>query len=175
MENQNTAVGVFGKHEDAEQAVKTLSRSGVDMRQLSIVGRDYHTDEHVTGYYNTGDRVKYWGKNGAFWGAIFGWLFGAAFFVVPGIGPLVIAGPLGAAFVAALEGAFVVGGLSALGASLYSLGIPKDSVLSYEAALKADKYLLLVHGTPEEVERAKDILSSETAVERADVHVPVHA
>lgn len=173
MEHQNTAVGIFGRHEEAEEAVKTLSRTGIDMKQLSIVGRDYHTNERVTGYYNAGDRVKYWGKNGAFWGAIFGWLFGAAFFVVPGIGPLVIAGPLGAALASALEGAVMIGGLSALGAALYSIGIPRDSVLSYEAALRADKYLLLVHGTPEQVEKAKDILSAETAVERADVHVPV--
>ena len=38
------------------------------MNQLSIVGRDYHTEEHVVGYYNAGDRMKYWGKLGAFWG-----------------------------------------------------------------------------------------------------------
>jgi len=39
------------------------------MRALSIVGKESHTDEHVVGYYNTGDRMKYWGKTGAFWEA----------------------------------------------------------------------------------------------------------
>ena len=44
------------------------------------IGRDYHTDENVIGYYNAGDRMKYWGKLGAFWGGFWGLLFGSAFF-----------------------------------------------------------------------------------------------
>ena len=43
-----------------EAAIKELQQSGFDMKQLSIVGRDYHTDENVIGYYTTGDRMKYW-------------------------------------------------------------------------------------------------------------------
>jgi hypothetical protein len=129
------------------------------MKKLSIVGRDYHTDEHVIGYYNAGDRMKYWGKMGAFWGGIWGMLFGSAFFLIPGIGPLIVAGPLVAWIVGALEGAVVVGGLSAVGAGLYSLGIPKDSILRYERALKTDKFVLIAHGAVDEITRAKDILN----------------
>ena len=121
--------------------------------------RDSHTDEHVVGYYNTGDRMKRWGKTGAFWGGIWGWLFGSAFFFIPGIGPLVMAGPVVGWLVGALEGAVVVGGLSALGAGLYGLGIPKDSVLQYETALKTDKFLLIAHGSADEINRAKEILN----------------
>jgi hypothetical protein len=62
--------------------------------------------------------------------------------------------------VAAIEGAVVVGGLSALGAALYSSGIPKDSVLAYETALKADEFLILARGPVAEVERAKTILAT---------------
>ena len=86
-------------------------------------------------------------------------LFCSAFFLIPGIGPLVIAGPLVTWIVGALEGAVVVGGLSALGAGLYSLGIPKDSILKYETALKTDKFLLIAHGSVDEITRAKEILS----------------
>ena len=129
------------------------------MKKLSIVGRDYHTDEHVIGYYNAGDRMKYWGKMGAFWGGLWGMLFGSAFFLIPGIGPLIVAGPLVAWIVGALEGAVVVGGLSAVGAGLYSLGIPKDSILRYERALKTDKFVLIAHGAVDEITRAKDILN----------------
>ena len=74
-------------------------------------------------------------------------LFGSAFFAIPGLGPVLVAGPLVAWIVGALEGAAVVGGLSALGAGLSRMGIPKDSVVQYELALKTDKFLLLVHGT----------------------------
>jgi len=155
----NSIVAIYPSHPTAEAAVKELQQSGFDMKKLSIVGRDYHTEEHVVGYYNTGDRMKRWGKTGAFWGGIWGWLFGSAFFFIPGIGPLVMAGPVVGWLVGALEGAVVVGGLSALGAGLYGLGIPKDSVLQYETALKTDKFLLIAHGSADEINRAKEILN----------------
>jgi hypothetical protein len=59
-----------------------------------------------------------------------------------------------------LEGAAVVGGVSALGAGLYSMGIPKDSIVRYETALKTDQFLLIVHGTAAEVAKAKDIIET---------------
>lgn len=159
MNQTNSIVAIYKSHAEAEAGVKELQRSGFNMKQLSIVAREYHTDEHVVGYYNAGDRMKYWGKVGAFWGWIWGLLFGSAFFLIPGLGPLVVAGPLVGWIVGALEGAVVVGGLSAIGAGLVSLGIPKDSILKYETALKNDKCVLVAHGSPAEVANAKSILS----------------
>jgi uncharacterized membrane protein len=158
MSELNAVVAVYATHTGAEEAVKELQRAGIDMRTLSIVGKDSHTDEHVVGYYNTGDRMKYWGKTGAFWGGIWGMLFGSAFFAIPGLGPVLVAGPLVAWIVGALEGAAVFGGLSAIGAGLYGVGIPKDSVLQYELALQTDQFSLMVHGTSLEVAKAKAII-----------------
>jgi uncharacterized membrane protein len=158
MPDTNSVVAIFASHTQAEEAVRELQKDGFDMKMLSIVGKDYHTDENVVGYYNTGDRMMYWGKLGAFWGGFWGLLFGSAFFWVPAVGPLLVAGPLVAWIVGALEGAAVVGGLSALGAGLYGMGIPKDSVLQYETAVKANKYVLVAHGTTDEVLRAQHIL-----------------
>ncbi|MBM3465037.1 MAG: DUF1269 domain-containing protein [Armatimonadetes bacterium] len=163
MADNNAVVTVFDSHDAAEAAVKELVTSGFDAKKLSIVGKDYHTEEHVVGFYNTGDRVASWGKFGAFWGGLWGFLFGSALFFVPGVGPILVAGPLVAWIVAGLEGALVVGGLSALGAALVSIGIPKDSVLQYETEIKASKFLLVAHGTPDEVNKAKDILSQKHA------------
>lgn len=160
MANTNAVIAVYETHSGAENAVKELQKSGFDMKKLSVVGKDFHTDQQVVGYYNTGDRMKYWGKMGAFWGGVWGMLFGAAFFWVPGVGPLLVGGPLVAWIVGALEGAVVVGGLSALGAGLYSIGIPKNSVLKYETAIKADKFLLVARGTAVEAAKARDILSA---------------
>ncbi len=160
MSEQNSVVAIYSSHTGAEQAVKELQRGGIDMHSLSIVGKDYHTDENVVGYYNTGDRMKYWGKVGAFWGGFWGLLFGSAFFAIPGLGAVLVAGPLVAWIVGALEGAVVVGGLSAVGAGLVSIGIPKDSVVQYETALKTDKFLLMVHGSIAQVEKAKEILGN---------------
>ena len=170
MNKNNSVVAIYPSHTAAEAAVKELQQSGFDMKKLSIVGRDYHTDQHVVGYYNVGDRMKHWGKIGAFWGWIWGCLFGSAFFFIPGIGPLLIAGPLVGWLVGALESAVVVGGLSAIGAGLYGLGIPKSSILQFGTALKADKFLLLAHGTTDEVAKARDILQTTHPME-----VAVHA
>ena len=118
MSNTNSVVAVLKSHDQAEKAIRQLQKDGFDMKKLSIVGKDYHTEEHVVGYYSTGDRMLYWGELGAFWGGFWGLLLGSAFFWVPGIGQLVVAGPLVMWIVGALEEAALVGGLSALGAGL---------------------------------------------------------
>lgn len=170
MTDKNACVAIYDSHQAAEAAVRQLQEAGVEMKQLSIVGRDYHTEENVVGYYNTGDRMKAWGKIGAFWGGLWGILFGAAFFVIPGIGPLVVGGPLVAAIVGGLEGAVMVGGLSALAAGLVGMGIPKDSVIKYETALKADKFLLIFNGSRAEVAKAKDILHATGGHDELELH-----
>ncbi len=73
MPDTNAVIAVYDSHSAAEDAVKELQKSGFDMKKLSVVGKDYHTDEQVVGYYNAGDRMKYWGKSGAFWGGFWGW------------------------------------------------------------------------------------------------------
>jgi uncharacterized membrane protein len=172
MSTKSSVVAVYDAHSKAEAAVKELQKSGFNMKNLSIVGKDYHSEEHVIGYYNAGNRMAFWGKLGAFWGGLFGLLFGSAFFFIPGIGPLVVFGPLVSWIVGALEGAAVVGGLSALGAGLYSIGIPKDSIIKYETALRANKFLVIAHGTPEQVTNAHRILdiagASEAVIHQTD-------
>jgi uncharacterized membrane protein len=120
------------------------------------------TAQIETGSFQQSAGGANWGKMGAFWGGIWGMFLGGAFFAIPGIGPVLVAGPLVAWIVGALEGA--------LGAGLYSIGIPKDSVVRYEAALKSDKFLLLAHGTTDEVARAKNIMHTTHPVE-----IAVHA
>jgi uncharacterized membrane protein len=170
MPKAESVVAVYSTHLEAEQAVKDLQNAGIDMQDISIVAKDYHTDEQVVGYYNAGDRMKRWGTTGAFWGGFWGLLFGSAFFAIPGIGPLLVAGPLVAWMVGALEGAAVVGGLGVLGAALVSMGVPKNSVLQYETAIKSDKFVLIVNGSAEEVAKAKEVLDTGTPT-----HLAVHA
>jgi len=113
--------------------------------------------------------MLYWGELGAFWGGFWGLLLGSAFFWVPGVGQLLVAGPLVMWIVGALEEAALVAGVSALGAGLYSIGIPKNSILQYETEVKNGKLLLVANGTADEVERAKDLLH-QTGAETATVH-----
>jgi hypothetical protein len=163
MSNTNSVVAVFASHDLAEAAVRELQKDGFDMKKLSIIGKDYHTEEHVVGYYTTGDRMMYWGELGAFWGGFWGLLLGAGFFWVPGVGQLLVAGPAVLWILGALEEAVLVGGLSALGAGLFSIGIPKNSVLRYETEVKNGRLLLVAHGTADEVQRARELLHQTEA------------
>jgi hypothetical protein len=159
MSELNGVLAIYRTHSGAEEAVKELQRAGIDMRSLSIVAKDSHSEQQVVGYYNNDDRMKYWGKTGAFWGGCWGVLLGSGFFAIPGIGPVLVAGPLVAWIVGALEGAAVLGGLSVIGAGLYGMGIPKNSIVKYEMAVKANKYLLMVHCTALDVEKARGIIA----------------
>ncbi|MGA3121305.1 MAG: general stress protein [Polyangiaceae bacterium] len=160
MSKTSAAVAVYATHDEADAAIKSLQKSGFDMKNLSIVGKDFRTEEHAVGYYNTGDRVKFWGKTGAFWGGLAGILFSSAFLLIPVVGHIIVLGPLVSSVIGGLEGAAVVGTTSALFGALTGLGIPKDSVIQYENEVKAGKFLVLAQGTDEEVARAKNILSA---------------
>ncbi len=151
-------VAVFDSHDQVDAAVKSLARADFDTRSLSVVGKDCEIDEHVLGFYDPGDRVKFWGKLGAFWGGLLGILFSGAFLAIPMFGHLVVLGPFASMIISGVSSAAVAGGLSALGAALYSLGIPEELVESYQTAIKADKILLLVHGTQDEAARAGELL-----------------
>jgi hypothetical protein len=169
--NNNSVVALYSEHSDAEAAINLLKKGNFNIKQLAIIGRGYHTEDQVVGYYTTDDRMKHWGKKGAFWGGLWGMLIGSAFFLVPGIGPVLVAGSAVAWIVGALESAVLVGGLSALGAGLFSIGIPKDSALKYESSVKAGKFLLVAHGTAQEADAARQILA-HSAAEDIQVHHP---
>ena len=162
--DENTSTFLFDTHGEAEAAIHSLSQSGFDVKQLSLVGKGYHTEEHPVGFYTVGDKIRSWGGTGAFWGGIWGMLLAPAVFFLPGIGLVAMAGPLVATLVGGLEGALVVGSLSALGASLTRLGVPNDQVIKYEMAIKVDKYLLLVHGTAADQAKARSVLADSKAL-----------
>ena len=169
MDTTDTVVAVFAGHDDAETAIKKLAGAGFAMKSLSLVGKGYHTDEKVVGFYSSGDRIKFWGTRGAFWGGFWVLFFGCLFMTIPVVGHVVVLGYLAAIAISTIENAVIVGGLSALGAAIYSMGVPKDSVLQYETAINADDYLVMAHGSSAEVARARDILGTLHPV-RCDVH-----
>jgi hypothetical protein len=174
MDTTDTVIAVFADHPAAEAAIKKLAASGFEMKHLSVVGKGYETEEKVVGFYSAGDRIKFWGTRGAFWGGFWGLFLGGLFMTVPVVGHIVVLGYLATVAVSAIETAVMVGGLSALGAALYSVGVPKDSVIQYENAVKADSFLVMAHGTADEMARAKAILGT-TNPSRLEVHSGVKA
>jgi hypothetical protein len=79
---------------------------------------------------------------------------------IPVVGHVVVLDYLPTVLIAAVEGAVVVGGLSALGAALYSSGIPKSSVLAYDTAIITDVFLVTARGPAGELARARTILGT---------------
>lgn len=170
MSKVNLAVAVYDSHEQAEAAVRELAKAGFDMKTISILGKDYQTEESVTGYFNAGDRAKFFGKFGAFWGGLAGLLFGSAMLFVPVVGHIIILGPIAATLAGGLEGAVLGGGAGALVGALSSVGIPKNSVLRYETAIKANKFLVLIHGEADTILRARNVLTATADGTDVEIH-----
>ena len=169
MDQDDSVVAVYATHAEADTAIKKLASDGFAMKHLSLIGKGYHTEEVVSGFYNFGDRVRFWGSRGAFWGGMWGLFFGGLLLTIPVVGHVVVLGYLAATAASAVEGAVVVGGLSAIGAAIAGIGIPKDSVIQYETAIKADDFLVMAHGSHTEVERARGILAA-THPKQLDIH-----
>ena len=157
--NENDApIFIYKNHKQAEEAVRLLMTSGFDPKELSLIGKGYHNEQHPVGFYTAGDRIKSWGGAGAFWGGLWGLLFAPAVFFFPGLGLVAMAGPFVSMLVGVLEGAVLVGGVSAIGAALIQLGVAKDQVVKYENALTVDSYVLMVHGDAAEARKARELL-----------------
>lgn len=172
MTHDHSTVAVFNAHAPAEAAIRRLSEAGFPIERLSIIGQGYQTEEQVVGFFNLGDRVKLWGKNGALWGGLWGLLSAGVFMTVPLIGPVVVLGHLAVMVFGALEGAVVVGGLGAVAGALASIGVPNDSVLRYEQDLRAENFLVVVHGSEAEAQRAQGMLQAGEAT-RVEIHAPL--
>lgn len=165
MSRENVTVAIYDSHCEVNEAVAELRRAGFDIKKVSVAARDCHTRDQVFGYYNGGNRMEYWGELGGFWGGLWALLSGWGFFSIPGIGPVLVAGPLAGWIMSALENEPLFGGLSALGAGLYSIGIHKRSVAVCEAALRSDRYLVIAYGASGEVTAAREVLKLSGAAE----------
>jgi hypothetical protein len=161
-------VAVHRDHLEVHKALDELARSRLDLRQVSVVGADFHTEENVYGYYSTGRRLEAWGSFGSFWSGAWAVLVGGGFFFVPGIGPLLIAGPVTGWLVTALESGAMVHGLSPLGAALVGRGVPPELMRDYEAAVRSSEFLLITSGPLASMSKARPLVESTGA--RVDVH-----
>jgi hypothetical protein len=167
MQERNSVVGVFGSSADAEACIEGFRDEGIDLAKLSVAGREERPEEGGGGRGNPGGRVPVRGGPGAPWIGLRGLPAGPTHFTIPGIGPLVVFGPLAGRIADALAGALVIGGLTAAGAALYVIGIPEIDILRYEEALESGRLLVIAYGTAEEASRAREILEAAGAARTA--------
>jgi hypothetical protein len=164
--DDRAVIAVFPDIDAAQTAVERLAAAGFPIERISIVGKDLQSEIRVNGFVTTGDIAGPSAATGAWVGGLFGLLAGSALLFIPGAGPLIVLGPLAAAAVGAAQGALVAGGVGAV------LGhfVAKKHIPRYEELVRAGSYLVIVHGTEEDVARARDILAEagSTDVERHD-------
>jgi uncharacterized membrane protein len=153
---QAMVVGTFENHTEAERAVQRLIDAGVPADHISILTQGLEVREKVEGFVTTGDVARSTAGYGAWTGGLFGLIAGGvAFLWVPVLGPLVVLGPLAGAALGALEGG-AMGGL--LGA-IMGKQMEKDHIPKIQAALQAGKFLVVVHGSPPELQTARRVMT----------------
>jgi len=161
-----SVAAVFDSHMGVEEAVKGLQDSGLNMRQLSIVAKDFYTEEQAVGFYTSGDQIKFWGVRGRFWGSLRGMLSAdCALLFIPTIGPLVVMGPPVGWVARVLEAEASGSGTGALGGALSGIGISSDGISNYETAVKIGKFLVVAHGAADTIVGARSVLSASSAVQ----------
>ncbi len=156
----DAAVAVYENEADVTAAIKHLEHEHYDMSHISVLGKGMTEERHIVGFDTPTTHTARWAK----WGGLWGWVFGA-FFLVPGVGHVAIGGYL--LYVAVTTGLGVAGG--ALAGGLTAVGIPKDGIPKYEADLRADRLLVIAHGTAGEVAKARELLG-QTSHHRLDHH-----
>jgi hypothetical protein len=169
-----SVVGVYNTLGEAEDVVRSLGDGGFPLGQVSVIAQPVKGDRRVHGYVTSWDVARSAATTGAWLGGTFGLLVGATFLWVPGVGPLVVAGLLAAALVGGIEGAVVGAAATGLFGWLVSLGIAREKIRKYEQAVRAGKFLVIAHGTPEAVTKAREILTGSPA-EQLDQHTPALA
>ena len=153
MQTRSTVVGVFDDRDDAQRAIEALKDLGFGGDDIGVTMRDKGDTKEMA--EDTGAHAGAGAATGALaggaLGGVAGWLVGIGALAIPGIGPIVAAGPLAAALTGAAVGA-AGGGL--LGA-LTGMGVPEEEAHWYEGEVGRGGVLVTVRadGRLEEARR----------------------
>ncbi len=154
-------VAVCADADAARAVVRRLGDAGFAATSLSVVGSGRRGAGLVQDGDGLVDRLRHWGGVGGVCGAVGGLLLGPVLFFVAPVGLMAIGGPFALTLLAALEGALVGAGASAIVAALTSIGVSDERARRYEETIAADGFLVIVHGAAAEIERARRLLGTE--------------
>jgi uncharacterized membrane protein len=158
---QGRVVAVYEDHDRMERAVRRLHDEHFDMRDVSIVGRDFQTNNEPVGFVAKGDYVQAGAEIGAFVGGIFALCIGMGFLILPGVGFVIVAGPVAAALLAEIEGMAAGATVGGLVGALVAWGVPRRQAVEYQDHVKSGKFLVLVRGDAQKIEHARSVLCPE--------------
>jgi hypothetical protein len=151
----HTVVGLFRDSVEADVAVRDLVDAGFAHADISLVAPEHSPTEPESTEDSSGT------AKGAAIGGLAGALLGVAGIAIPGIGPLLAAGPIAAVLAGAGVGAAAGGMLAAL----HDLGIPEQEALHWQEGLKRGGTLVAVHAGEEALGRAQRILDQHGAID----------
>lgn len=162
-----TVVGLFNDSIDVGQVIHELNTIGFSNKDISVISNepnDYteHSDRNRAVSDTEADTGAGIGAaTGALAGGAAGILASLGLLAIPGIGPLLAAGPI----VAALTGAGVGAAAGGLLGGLIGLGIPEDDAKKYEEAVNRGGTLVSVSADDSQAERVAEIMSSHNAAD----------
>jgi len=146
----------------AERAVEGLQAAGFPTSEISVLLPDTE-GKHDIGHVKATkapEGATTGGLTGGVAGGVLGLLAGIGALAIPGVGPLIAAGPI----MAALSGAAIGGATGGLVGGLIGLGIPEIEAKRYEEKLRSGNYLIAVHVHNDDQEkRAKEIFKNAGA------------
>jgi hypothetical protein len=158
MAGKNTAVfGIYRDRMSVENAVDMLRREGFRNTDISVLFPENQGTKDFAHEKNTKapEGTATGAASGAVIGGTLGWLAGIGALAIPGVGPLIAAGPI----VAALTGVGVGGAIGGIAGALIGMGIPEYEAKRYEGRIKEGGILLSVHCDDSNwTKKAKDIL-----------------
>jgi hypothetical protein len=167
MAGKNTGVfGIYKSPELAERAVDTLIAAGFSSADISVLLPDSRSTKEFAHEKNTKapEGTTTGATAGGIVGGSLGVLAGIGALAIPGVGPLIAAGPI----MAGLAGLGVGGAVGGLVGALVGMGIPEYEAKRYEGHVKDGGTLLSVHcDTSDEISRAKDMLKATGATDIA--------
>jgi hypothetical protein len=154
-------VAVYADFEEAKAAVRHIESNDIPHRCVSLVRHSVKAEVPDEEELDYGDKSETYAAKGAGAGGLLGLLLGAPIIAIPGIGPVLLAGPIATGMVGAIVGGF-------LGA-MSGWGVARDRISKYEQLVREGKTLIVVHGEPDEVARAKELLQ-DTEAERVRLY-----
>jgi hypothetical protein len=167
---------VYQDEEMAKGIVNRLIDKNYQMDLISVLGRVRAMGDDTLGFYhlNVGERMKAWGKQGAFWGGFWGLLAAAAgFFSIPGVGVVAAVVNMAEAITGgALLGALVMAGaaaISQLGAGFHRAGIPSEKLHALHKAIEDGRYVLMLRGAESELARWREVIESGSPLDIQDL------
>jgi hypothetical protein len=157
-EHKNVSVfGIFDTRFSTEKAVERLKGSGFRMSDISVLMPDKASTHEFAHEKHTKapEGAAAGASTGLVIGGTLGWLAGLGALAIPGVGPLVAAGPI----MAAIAGAGVGGTVGGVSGALVGLGIPEYEAKRYEGSVKDGGILLSVHcDDTDSIKHAKELL-----------------